>query len=313
MSSNSDFRPGIFGKFITDTDRGQALDAWLDDTAEEELLAEDTTCSNHSELDSESGSELDRELHEESLQPVREELLVQSNNKIGLGHSKIHFGHIIREDPTDVTQLDPSDRQIYLSDPENHLSTWDSGRDNRFYDGEVDEFTKSQEATKWVDNIIGGIQAPLGYNRFLRTLIQAEEWDPAGCDRFLGTLIQAEAWDPAGCSAGSLESEPYFGPDEEIPFFEDMVDTFANVFGGVTYGKMFILLNYVRRDPQGVLFWSWKIIYLGFVDAGGWSVAAKMMLTLYQPGAFIAFFYRAFPNLEGAFAEYLRWLGLDED
>jgi hypothetical protein len=243
-----------------DSESGSELDRELHEESlqpvREELLAEDTTCSNHSELDSESGSELDRELHEESLQPVREELLVQSNNQIGLGHSKIHFGHIIREDPTDVTQLDPSDRQIYLSNPENHLSTWDSGRDNRFYDGEVDEFTKSQEATKWVDDIIGGIQAPLGYNRFLRTLIQAEEWDPAGCDRFLGTLIQAEAWDPAGCRAGSLESEPYFGPDEEIPFFEDMVDTFANVFGGVTYGKMFILLNYVRRDPQGVLFWS---------------------------------------------------------
>lgn len=44
---------------------------------------------------------------------------------------------------------------------------------------------------------------------------------------------------------------------------------------------------------------------------GGWGVAARMMLTLYQPGAFIAFFYIAFPEVGDHFVEAMQRMGLD--
>lgn len=176
--------------------------------------------------------ELHLGIHKRKFQPVLEELTAQLNNAVALEHSAIHFQHIIREDPTDVTQLDPSDLQVYLSEPTNHLSIWETGWDPRFYDGGMNEFTCSQLAEHRLDEL----KPHLGY------------------DRSRDTLIINEEQDPQGCRTGSSQTEPYFGPDAEIPFFVDMVESFADVFGTLSLGNLCFLVNLIQIDPHGVLF-----------------------------------------------------------
>lgn len=232
-------------------------------------------------------NELPLGIHKRQFKPVLDELLVESNNRVGVEHARIHFEHIIRPDPTDVTQLFPSERQTYLSDPLNHLSTWKTNRAPGARGG-IDEWTCS----RWAAERFDGFKARLEYD---------------GCR---DNLIQNEEQDPEGCRAGSLESEPY-SPDAEIPFFADMVDSFADVFGVFGFVNICFLVTFIRNDPHGVLFWSWKILYFRFAVVGGWGVAARMMLTLYRPGAFIAFFYIAFPELGDHFVEVMQRMGLD--
>ena len=197
-----------------------------------ELLHRELDMEFHRESFQPVLEELHLGIHKRKFKPVLEELTAQLSNTVALEHSAIHFDHIIREDPTDVTQLDPSDLQAYLSEPANHLSMWETGSDTRFYGGGMDEFTCSQ----WAAHRLDELKPRLGY-----------DWSR-------DTLILNEERDPEGCRTGSLQTEPYFCPDAEIPFFVDMVESFADVFGTLSLGNLCFLVNLIQIDPHGVLF-----------------------------------------------------------
>jgi hypothetical protein len=150
--------------------------------------------------------------HKKNIQPALTEVVRIANNRVAIEHSGINFRSIMREDPmaTDVTRLFPNDVQVQidLSDPTSHLSSWGYRWDNRYDGGGLDEFSDSQRAAVYFEEL----KTQLGYDWSDEVLRENYVRDPNA------------VWD------GSLIQEPYYGDLEEIPFFDDMLGSFADIF-----------------------------------------------------------------------------------
>ena len=179
------------------------------------------------------------ETHRTRFRPVLEELLLESNTRVGIKHAQIHLNEIgVNGDPTGVAEVYPTLLETYLRDPATHLSDWRISRDARFHGDGRNEFIDSQTAIQVYDH---------EFTRFFEH------------ERAHDTLLQMREQNPNVFRTAALESElqgPFLVPDADISFFVDMVTNFAGLFEGLPVGDAFFLLHFYRTDPHGVLFWS---------------------------------------------------------
>jgi hypothetical protein len=83
-----------------------------------------------------------------------------------------------------------------------------------------------------------------------------------------------------------LISKQYWGKIETHGFYDEMITRFAKLFANLSMTELSFISYFISMDESGALFLFHKFIYTCLKC----KLASQLIVALYKPGAFIAFF-----------------------